>query len=852
MKKFFLLFLVSFLLCFIGSVDAKEIKVGTYKIVSAIDNSKLLSEENGNIVLGDENSEGITIWDVYSNGANYFIKSHNDNNYSVDLDGARLNNGSNIHLYKTNTSNAQKWNLNYANDSYYYISSCLGDYNLDVYGGNNNVGTNIWLYKNNRSNAQKWKFVKLNESEKVLEDGTYIIKSRINNLNVIDLYNADTNNRTNIQMYTNNYSWAQVWNIKYSNGYYTFTSYLDDSKSIDIYNGSYKNRTNIWLYNANLSNAQKFMITHNENSTYSIRSYDGLWTLDVAGGSTKSGTNLWLYSPNGSDAQDFIFEKVSIDPIETGYYSIDSVLANDKSVGINNPVVFNGKNVELRTNEDHNNTKWYIKKLSGDRYSISVSENTKYFLGLKGGNTASGTNVELNTSNANYAQGWCIRKNDDGTYSIINVKSQKVLDIYNGSSNNGTNVWIYNSNKSNAQKFRFTKTEPSNYMMAYDVGRYIIKSAVNESMVLDVYGANKANGTNVQTYSLNNSNAQNWKLEYIGDGAYVIKSLINPNLVLTGSGNNVIVSKYIKKDYQQWYFEKNGNVATIINMANGKYLNIDSSEPVNRTNISLSSSKSATTNYVLTRSSSVIKYKGVDLSVYNTITSWTNLADEVDFAVIRAGFGEEFILSDGTDKYQDKKYIEYVKKCEENNIPYALYFYSYANKVKFSDRPSYNLTNIDSADSEASHMIKLIKKITTLGYSPTLNTQVFYDQEETSHIYNKVRNYYGETNSNNPKTRKLLTDIINDFCSRMNSNGYKCGLYANSTWLYDKINVQDVAKNNSIWVAQWPGYTTFSQGISNKTSYAKTDYKIWQFTSSGTVSGISGRVDLDIGYDIFE
>lgn len=851
MKKRFIIVFLLLTFFALENVNAKEVITGTYRIISALDNTKLLVEKNGNIVLGTKDSNGVTTWDVYSNGSDYYIKSHNNNNYSLDLDGGKPINKKNIKLFKINNSKAQRWYLNYSDNSYYYITSTLGDYNIDVSGGSSSIGTNIWLYKNNKSKAQKWKFERVDEKEQTLEDGSYIIKSKLNELNTIDLYGADTKPRTNIQLYTNNFTWAQVWNLKYNDGYYTITSYLDNNKSIDIYGGNYKNKTNIWLFDKNGSNAQKFIIIDNKDGTYSIKSYDGLWTFDVAAASTQSGTNLWIYSPNGTDAQKFKFEKVNIDPVDTGYYTISSILDENKAIGISNPVVFNGKNVDLRTNENHNSTKWYLNKQNGDIYTIATSENTKYLLDLKNGNVSNGTNVEL-SSNASNTQKWCIRKNDDNTYSIINVKSGKVLDIYNGDSEEGTNIWIYNSNKSSAQKFKLTKTEASSYTMAYEEGRYTIKSNIDNSKVVDVYGAYKANKTNVQVYTSNSTNAQNWKLEYIGDGAYIIRSFINPNLVLTSDNNNVVSSKYTKSNNQKWYLDKNNDVTTIINMANGKYMNIDSNTPVNSTNISLSDKKSKTSEFVLSKTSSLIKYKGIDLSVYNTITSWKNVSETVDFAIIRAGFGTEILLSDGTDKYQDKKYIEYVKKCEEYNIPYALYFYTYANKLNDSDNPPYNLGTGNSADTDASHMINLVKKIENLGYSPNLSTGIFYDQEETDYIYNKVKNYYNETDNNNPKTRKLLTDIINRFCGKINNKGYKCGLYASSSWLKSKINVSDVANNHSIWVAQWPGYTTFEQGLSNSSSYTNTAYKVWQFTSSGSVSGIDGRVDLNIGYNIFE
>ena len=839
MKKILIIFLAFFVFLIVGDVKAAEVKTGTYRIVSALDNKKMLTEKNGNIVLGSKNSSKNTTWDVYSDGKTYRLKSHNNNNYSIGLKGRYLFNKKNIRYYKTNNNRTQKWKLNYANNNYYYITSVYGNYNIDVYAKKKSNGTNIQLYKGNGSKAQKWKFIRIDENKKPLSEGTYIIKSKLNNSNVIDLQGRKTSNKANIQLYSDNLTWGQVWNLKYSKGRYTFTSYLDNTRAIDIQANKYKAKANIQLYKKNDTNAQRYIINSNKDNTYSISSYDGLWTFDVKSASTKPGANLWLFSPNGTSAQKFIFKKVNISPISNGYYVINSMLTSNKVVGISDESVYNGKNVDLRTNENNDNTKWYIKKIKDDIYNIAISENINYYLGLNG------NNVVLSTSKDDNAQKWSIRKNDDGTYSIVNLKNKKSLDI------DGTNARVYNSSGTSAQKFKFTKTTPSRFIKTYDNGRYVIKSAINNSLVMDVHGAKKENGANVQLYTSNSTKAQNWKLEYIGDGAYRIRSYINPNLVLTASGNNVVSSKYTNTDYQKWYFDKNNDKTAIISMGNGKYLNIDSTNPVNSTNISLSNNKSSTSEFVLSKTSYVIKYKGVDLSEFNNITSWSSLASEIDFAVIRAGYAEE-LIQNGKDKYQDAKYIENVKMCEQYNIPYALYFYSYANKVKSSDKPSYNTTNIDSSESEASHMINLFKKTKNSGYNPTLSTKVFYDQEETDYIYNKVKNYYGETNSNNPKTRKMLTNIINDFCNRMNNSGYKCGLYASRSWLTDKINVVDVANKNSIWIAEWPGYNTFSKGLSGSPNYTKTKYKIWQFSDAGNVSGISGKVDLDIGYDIFE
>lgn len=848
MKRKVFIFITLFL-AFTIKANAAEIKTGTYKIVSGLDDNKILVEKNSNIILGTESDSGNTLWDVYSTGTTYYIRSHKNNNYSVDLSGAKVSNGKNIQLYKNNTSKAQIWKLNYQSNGYYHITTVLGDYNIDVTGANSKSGTNIQLYKKNTSKAQVWKFVRVDKPEKTIEDGTYIIRSSNTNYN-IDLSGAKTENKTNIKIYQNNFLWAQVWNVKYENGYYRITSYLDKNKSIDIAGAKFCNKQNVQFYQNNSSLAQKFLIEKNSNK-YTIESFDSLWAIDVTGNKYINNVNIQLYGRTTSNAQKFTFEKVNIAPINTGNYIIKSLVGDNKVVGVNNPAIYNNKNVDLRMFNDRNYNKWYIKRIRDDVYTIANGENANYVLDVDGAKKDNGTNVKLYTSNGKNNQKWSIRKYDDGTYKIVGVDSSKSLDINGGKSDDGTNIKIYSLNNSKAQKYSIEPTTLSKYNKAYDNAKYIIKSNINKKMVVDVSGGYKDNNTNIQIYSLNSSIAQIWSLNYIGDGEYIIRSNINPNLVLSVVNNNVVSSKYTGSNTQKWYFDKSGDITNIINMSNGKYLYINSSNPVNKTNISLSDKASNQTKFVLDKYTNTIKYKGIDISVHNNITSWDSLAKSVDFVVIRAGFSDEILNSDKTDRYEDKKYIENVKNAEKYNIPYALYLYSYANKLNDSDNPSYNKGAGCSADSEANHMIKLVKKIKNLGYTPTLSTKVYYDQEE-SKVYTTVRDYYKENDSSHSKTKTLLTNMVNRFCYKLDKAGYKCGMYSSSYWLNNYLNVKDIANNYAIWVAQWPGYNTFDKGLSNKTSYTTTNYKLWQFSSTGSISGISGNVDMDIGYSIFD
>jgi hypothetical protein len=84
-----------------------------------------------------------------------------------------------------------------------------------------------------------------------------------------------------------------------------------------------------------------------------------------------------------------------------------------------------------------------------------------------------------------------------------------VLDLRGGTAANGTAVQQYPSNGSNAQKFRF---------LATDSGYYRIVSALSDSQALDVNGAGTANGTKVQSWTWGGGSNQQWMAVDAGSG----------------------------------------------------------------------------------------------------------------------------------------------------------------------------------------------------------------------------------------------------------------------------------------------------------------------------------------------
>ena len=93
----------------------------------------------------------------------------------------------------------------------------------------------------------------------------------------------------------------------------------------------------------------------------------------------------------------------------------------------------------------------------------------------------------------------------------------------------------------------------------------------------------------------------------------------------------------------------------------------------------------------------------------------------------------------------------------------------------------------------------------------------------------------------NRTTREKRTEIIQEYKKIVERAGYKFALYANKNWLENYIE-PEALEDVDIWLARWrsldqgPGYS----GPGNLT--------MWQYTSTGSVAGISGNVDRNVSY----
>lgn len=188
-------------------------------------------------------------------------------------------------------------------------------------------------------------------------------------------------------------------------------------------------------------------------------------------------------------------------------------------------------------------------------------------------------------------------------------------------------------------------------------------------------------------------------------------------------------------------------------------------------------------------------YKGIDVSSYQGDINWEEAKKNIDFAIIRIGYGNDRVSQD------DSKFERNASECERLGIPYGVYLYSYA-------------TTIEEAESEVQHTLRLIA-------NKKLKYPVFLDVE--SDVQKELRS-------------DDLIQVIEHYCIKMEEAGYYVGIYANLDWFVNRLDSPKLERFDH-WLAQW----------STKPTYAKP-FGMWQYTSKLSLPGIVGLVDGDIAY----
>lgn len=159
----------------------------------------------------------------------------------------------------------------------------------------------------------------------------YVIHSAINENMVLDVDNNNHADGTNIQLWEQNGTAAQVFHIEPSEveGYY-YLVHSQSGKVLDLEWGGTASQTNVQLYTKNGTDAQLWepLLASGSQVNVTFRAKCGK-VLDVCSGASSNGTNIWLFESNGTPAQ--AFHLVPVDGSNIAYVNTASANLNLRS-----------------------------------------------------------------------------------------------------------------------------------------------------------------------------------------------------------------------------------------------------------------------------------------------------------------------------------------------------------------------------------------------------------------------------------------------------------------------------------------------------------------------------------------
>ncbi|MDO5402731.1 MAG: glycoside hydrolase family 25 protein [Eubacteriales bacterium] len=208
--------------------------------------------------------------------------------------------------------------------------------------------------------------------------------------------------------------------------------------------------------------------------------------------------------------------------------------------------------------------------------------------------------------------------------------------------------------------------------------------------------------------------------------------------------------------------------------------------------------------------------RGIDVSQWQADIDWRAVADSgIKFAIIKCagrGYGTGSL-------YEDPYFTKNIQGALANGIQVGVYFFSQA-------------TTVGEAYEEASMTVNLIKN-----YNITYPVAIDYETGSGYRI--------------NSVSMADKTKICKTFCDVVKSAGYSPMIYTCKSDFYNEIDTAQLAAGYKIWMAQY-FYKYYGTGV----DYQYGDdlpgfdwgYQMWQYTSTGTVPGISGNVDMNLAF----
>lgn len=200
---------------------------------------------------------------------------------------------------------------------------------------------------------------------------------------------------------------------------------------------------------------------------------------------------------------------------------------------------------------------------------------------------------------------------------------------------------------------------------------------------------------------------------------------------------------------------------------------------------------------------SITSITGVDISEYQGDIDWQKVKEAgIEFVFVRVGYR----TYGGGEITFDSKFADNLKGANEAGLNVGVYFFSQA-------------VSAEEAIEEADAVIDAIEPY-DISYPVVFDWELIYDDSART----------------DEMTVEDLADSCISFCERVKSAGYTPMIYQNKGTCMAKLDLPRL-KDYDFWLAEY----------ADEPSYYY-DYKIWQYSSTGTVPGINGQVDMNIAF----
>lgn len=192
--------------------------------------------------------------------------------------------------------------------------------------------------------------------------------------------------------------------------------------------------------------------------------------------------------------------------------------------------------------------------------------------------------------------------------------------------------------------------------------------------------------------------------------------------------------------------------------------------------------------------------KGIDVSEWQGDIDWQQVKDSgVEFVIIRVG-------GRGTEEgtlYGDDRAQEYYEGATAVGLKVGAYIFAQS-------------ITVDEAVEEANYVLDAVKDW-------DVQMPLVYDWE-----------YVDETARTADMDSRTLTDMAKAFCDTILDAGYTPMLYFGRSQSTDLLNLEELV-DYPFWLAMYSTIMDYPYKID-----------MWQYTDEGTVSGISGNVDMNL------